>query len=305
MLCGTAYRNKGVQPLLDAVVDYLPTPLNIGEVEGHKVGDESTVMTRKPSIDEPFSALAFKIAVHPFFGKLTFVRVYSGIVEPGAQVANSTKGKRERIGKLFQMHANKENPVDEARAGNIYAFIGLKDTTTGDTLCDLNDQIILESMDFPDPVIEVAIEPKTKSDQEKLSTAIQKLAEEDPTFTVKLDEETGQTVIGGMGELHLDVLVDRMKREFKLRTVRPSVSRLKSWNTLTRSRLVVPVSSPASSSVLSLTLRPPTSLRKASPQPTSSTTLSPVAVFRRNTSPPWTLVSRTRCSTASSPASRW
>ena len=207
---------RGVQPLLDAVVDYLPTPLNIGEVEGHKVGDESTVMTRKPSIDEPFSALAFKIAVLPFFGKLTFVRVYSGIVEPGAQVANSTKGKRERIGKLFQMHANKENPVDEARAGNIYAFIGLKDTTTGDTLCDLNDQIILESMDFPDPVIEVAIEPKTKSDQEKLSTAIQKLAEEDPTFTVKLDEETGQTVIGGMGELHLDVLVDRMKREFKV-----------------------------------------------------------------------------------------
>ena len=216
VLCGTAYRNKGVQPLLDAVVDYLPTPLDIGEVEGHKEGDESTVMTRKPSIDEPFSALAFKIAVHPFFGKLTFVRVYSGIVEPGAQVANSTKGKRERIGKLFQMHANKENPVDEARAGNIYAFIGLKDTTTGDTLCDLNDQIILESMDFPDPVIEVAIEPKTKSDQEKLSTAIQKLAEEDPTFTVKLDEETGQTVIGGMGELHLDVLVDRMKREFKV-----------------------------------------------------------------------------------------
>ena len=216
VLCGTAYRNKGVQPLLDAVVDYLPTPLDIGEVEGHKVGDESTVLTRKSSIDEPFSALAFKIAVHPFFGKLTFVRVYSGIVEPGAQVANSTKGKRERIGKLFQMHANKENPVDEARAGNIYAFIGLKDTTTGDTLCDLNDQIILESMDFPDPVIEVAIEPKTKSDQEKLSTAIQKLAEEDPTFTVKLDEETGQTVIGGMGELHLDVLVDRMKREFKV-----------------------------------------------------------------------------------------
>ena len=216
VLCGTAYRNKGVQPLLDAVVDYLPTPLDIGEVEGNKVGDESTVMPRKPSIDEPFSALAFKIAVHPFFGKLTFVRVFSGIVEPGAQVANSTKGKRERIGKLFQMHANKENPVDEARAGNIYAFIGLKDTTTGDTLCDLNDQIILESMDFPDPVIEVAIEPKTKSDQEKLSTAIQKLAEEDPTFTVKLDEETGQTVIGGMGELHLDVLVDRMKREFKV-----------------------------------------------------------------------------------------
>lgn len=216
VLCGTAYRNKGVQPLLDAVVDYLPNPLDIGEVEGHKVGDETEKITRKPSVDEPFAALAFKIAVHPFFGKLTFVRVYSGIVEPGAQVSNSTKGKKERIGKLFQMHANKENPVDEARAGNIYAFIGLKDTTTGDTLCDANNPIILESMDFPDPVIEVAIEPKTKSDQEKLSTAIQKLAEEDPTFTVKLDDETGQTVIGGMGELHLDVLVDRMKREFKV-----------------------------------------------------------------------------------------
>ncbi|MDO4910188.1 MAG: elongation factor G [Corynebacterium sp.] len=216
VFCGSAYRNKGIQPLLDAVIDYLPTPLDIGEVTGHKVGDESVELTRKPSVDAPFASLAFKIAVHPFHGKLTFVRVYSGRVEPGQQVANSTKGKKERVGKLFQMHANKENPVDEALAGNIYAFIGLKDTTTGDTLCDLNEQIILESMSFPDPVIEVAIEPKTKSDQEKLSIAIQKLAEEDPTFTVKLDEETGQTVIGGMGELHLDVLVDRMRREFKV-----------------------------------------------------------------------------------------
>ena len=216
VLCGSAYKNKGIQPLLDAVIDYLHSPLDIGEVHGHKVGDEAVDMVRKPSVDEPFSALAFKIAAHPFFGKLTFVRVYSGIVEPGAQVANSTKGKKERIGKLFQMHANKENPVDEARAGNIYACIGLKDTTTGDTLCDIANPIILESMDFPDPVIEVAIEPKTKADQEKLSVAIQKLAEEDPTFTVKLDDETGQTVIGGMGELHLDVLVDRMKREFKV-----------------------------------------------------------------------------------------
>lgn len=216
VLCGTAYRNKGVQPLLDAVVDYLPNPLDIGEVHGHAVGDESTEIARKPSVDEPFSALAFKIAVHPFFGKLTFVRVYSGRVEPGSQVTNSTKGKKERVGKLFQMHANKENPVDEALAGNIYAFIGLKDTTTGDTLCDAANSIILESMDFPDPVIQVAIEPKTKSDQEKLGTAIQKLAEEDPTFTVHLDEESGQTVIGGMGELHLDVLVDRMRREFKV-----------------------------------------------------------------------------------------
>ena len=214
--CGTAYKNKGVQPLLDAVVDFLPTPLDVGEVHGHQVGDESVDITRKPSADEPFSALAFKIAAHPFFGKLTFVRVYSGRVEPGAQVLNSTKEKKERVGKLFQMHANKENPVDEAVAGNIYAFIGLKDTTTGDTLSDLNNQVVLESMSFPDPVIDVSIEPKTKADQEKLGTAIQKLAEEDPTFTVRLDDETGQTVIGGMGELHLDVLVDRMKREFKV-----------------------------------------------------------------------------------------
>jgi elongation factor G len=214
--CGTAYKNKGVQPLLDAVIDFLPNPLDIGEVEGHAVGDESTTLTRKPSADEPFAALAFKIAAHPFFGKLTYIRVYSGRVEPGDQVQNSTKGKKERIGKLFQMHANKENPVEEARAGNIFAVIGLKDTTTGDTLCATDNQIILESMDFPDPVIQVAIEPKTKSDQEKLGTAIQKLAEEDPTFTVHLDEESGQTVIGGMGELHLDVLVDRMKREYKV-----------------------------------------------------------------------------------------
>ncbi|AQQ14352.1 Elongation factor G [Corynebacterium glaucum] len=215
VFCGTAYRNKGIEPLLDAVVDYLPTPLDIGEVHGTTVNGEDA-LTRKPSVDEPFSALAFKIAVHPFFGKLTYVRVYSGRTEPGEQMLNSTKDTKERVGKLFQMHANKENPVDEALAGNIYAFIGLKATTTGDTLCAADAPIILESMDFPDPVIQVAIEPKTKADQEKLGTAIQKLAEEDPTFTVKLDEETGQTVIGGMGELHLDVLVDRMKREFKV-----------------------------------------------------------------------------------------
>ena len=216
VLCGSAFKNRGVQPMLDAVIDYLPTPLDIGEVHGHKVGDEDEELIRKPSKDEPFSALAFKIAAHPFFGKLTFVRVYSGQVEPGTQVLNATKGKKERIGKLFQMHANKENPVDDAVAGHIYAMIGLKDTTTGDTLCAVDAPIVLESMTFPDPVINVSIEPKTKADQEKLGTAIQKLAEEDPTFSVQLDEETGQTVIGGMGELHLDILVDRMKREFKV-----------------------------------------------------------------------------------------
>ncbi len=215
VFCGTAYRNKGVEPILDAVVDYLPSPLDVGEVQGTAV-DGETPMTRKPSVEEPFSALAFKIAVHPFFGKLTYVRVYSGQAIPGENMLNSTKQNKERVGKLFQMHANKENPVEHADAGNIYAFIGLKHTTTGDTLCNPDHPIILESMDFPDPVIQVAIEPKTKADQEKLGTAIQKLAEEDPTFTVQLDEETGQTVIGGMGELHLDVLVDRMKREFKV-----------------------------------------------------------------------------------------
>ncbi|BBX27324.1 elongation factor G [Mycolicibacterium alvei] len=216
VLCGSAFKNKGVQPMLDAVIDYLPSPLDVESVVGHVPGKEDEEVVRKPSTDEPFAALAFKIAVHPFFGKLTYVRVYSGKVESGAQVVNATKGKKERLGKLFQMHANKENPVESASAGHIYAVIGLKDTTTGDTLCDASQQIVLESMTFPDPVIQVAIEPKTKSDQEKLGTAIQKLAEEDPTFKVHLDQETGQTVIGGMGELHLDILVDRMRREFKV-----------------------------------------------------------------------------------------
>ncbi|MFE7505492.1 elongation factor G [Promicromonospora sp. NPDC057488] len=216
VLCGSAFKNKGVQPMLDAVIDYLPSPLDVPAVEGHDVKDAEKVVVRRPEESEPFSALAFKVATHPFFGKLTYVRVYSGKVAQGAQVQNSTKGKKERIGKLFQMHSNKENPVEEAHAGHIYAFIGLKDVTTGDTLSDPQNQVILESMSFPEPVIDVAIEPKTKADQEKLSTAIQKLAQEDPTFRVKLDDETGQTVIGGMGELHLDILVDRMRREFKV-----------------------------------------------------------------------------------------
>ncbi|GAB3005424.1 elongation factor G [Mycobacterium bourgelatii] len=216
VLCGSAFKNKGVQPMLDAVVDYLPSPLDVPPAIGHIPGKEDEEISRNPSVDEPFSALAFKVAAHPFFGKLTYVRVYSGKVDSGSQVINATKGKKERLGKLFQMHSNKENPVETASAGHIYAVIGLKDTTTGDTLCDPNDQIVLESMTFPDPVIEVAIEPKTKSDQEKLSLSIQKLAEEDPTFKVHQDPETGQTVIGGMGELHLDILVDRMRREFKV-----------------------------------------------------------------------------------------
>ncbi len=216
VLCGSAFKNKGVQPMLDAVIAYLPSPLDVPAIDGHDLKDESIIIERHPDASEPFAALAFKVAVHPFFGKLTYVRVYSGKVEQGAQILNATKGKKERVGKLFQMHSNKENPVPEASAGHIYAFIGLKDVTTGDTLSDSSQPVILESMTFPEPVIDVAIEPKTKADQEKLSTAIQKLAEEDPTFRVKLDEETGQTVIGGMGELHLDIIVDRMRREYKV-----------------------------------------------------------------------------------------
>ena len=215
VLCGSAFKNKGVQPMLDAVIDYLPAPLEVPPVEG-LLPDGETPASRKPSTDEPFSALAFKIAAHPFFGKLTYVRVYSGRITAGSQVINSTKDRKERVGKLFQMHSNKENPVDEALAGHIYAVIGLKETTTGDTLCDPQAPIVLESMTFPEPVIQVAIEPKTKSDQEKLGTAIQKLAEEDPTFQVRQDDETGQTIIAGMGELHLEVLVNRMRSDYKV-----------------------------------------------------------------------------------------
>ena len=216
VLCGSAFKNRGVQPMLDAVIDFLPNPLDVPAMNGHAVGNEEEIIVRRPATDEPFSALAFKVASHPFFGTLTFIRVYSGRIHAGTQVLNSTKVKKERVGKLFQMHANKENPVEEALAGHIYAAIGLKGTTTGDTLSDIDKPVVLESMTFPEPVIQVAIEPKTKGDQEKLGTAIQKLAEEDPTFKVTLDEETGQTIIAGMGELHLDILVDRMRREFKV-----------------------------------------------------------------------------------------
>ena len=216
VLCGSAFKNRGVQPMLDAVIEYLPSPLDVPDVVGSNPSNEEEKLTRKASAEEPFAALAFKVAAHPFYGQLTYTRVYSGTAAQGQQVLNSTKGKKERIGKLFQLHSNKENPVEEITAGHIYAAIGLKDTTTGDTLCDPAHPIVLESMTFPDPVIFVAIEPKTKGDQEKMSTAIQKLSAEDPTFTVSLNEETGQTEIGGMGELHLDIIVDRMKREFKV-----------------------------------------------------------------------------------------
>ncbi|QGG42589.1 elongation factor G [Aeromicrobium yanjiei] len=216
VLCGTAFKNKGIQPLLDAVIDFLPNPLDVGAVTGTDPRDETVTDTREPKESEPFAALAFKIASDPHLGKLTYLRVYSGRLESGSTVINVTKGRKERIGKIYQMHANKRAEIASVGAGQIVAVMGLKDTTTGETLADPQKQIVLESMTFPAPVIQVAIEPKTKSDQEKLGTAIQRLAEEDPTFQVHTDEETGQTIIAGMGELHLDILVDRMKREFNV-----------------------------------------------------------------------------------------
>ncbi len=215
VVCGSAFKNKGVQPMLDAVVDYLPSPLDVPAIEGVAT-DGETPLRRMPSVDEPFAGLAFKIQTDKHLGKLTYVRVYSGKLDAGSQVINSTKDRKERIGKIYQMHANKREERPLAQAGDIIAVQGLKQTTTGDTLCDPQHPVILESMTFPEPVIQVAIEPKTKSDQEKLGTAIQRLAEEDPTFRVKNDEETGQTIIAGMGELHLDILVDRMRREFNV-----------------------------------------------------------------------------------------
>ena len=216
VLCGSAFKNKGVQPLLDAVIAYLPSPLDVPAIDGFKPGDESVVIERHPDNNDPFAALAFKIAADPHLGRLTYIRLYSGKLEAGSTVLNTIKGRKERIGKIYQMHANKREEIASVGAGQIVAVMGLKDTTTGDTLSDIANPVQLESMDFPAPVIEQAIEPKTKSDQEKLGTAIQRLAEEDPTFRVHTDEETGQTIIAGMGELHLEVLIDRMKREFRV-----------------------------------------------------------------------------------------
>jgi elongation factor G len=214
--CGTSFKNKGVQPLLDAVIAYLPAPTDVAAIEGFRPGKPEERIQKHADADEPLAALAFKIAADPHLGKLTYVRVYSGVLKAGTQVLNSVTGKKERIGKVYQVHANKREEINSVGAGQIVAVMGLKATTTGETLCDPNDPVVLESMDFPAPVIEQAIEPKTKSDQEKLGMAIQRLAEEDPTFRVHTDEETGQTIIAGMGELHLDVLIDRMKREFKV-----------------------------------------------------------------------------------------
>jgi len=215
VLCGTAFKNKGVQPLLDAVVDYLPSPVDVEAIKGVKVGSDEEIR-RANSDDEPFSALAFKVMTDPFVGSLTFIRIYSGVLAGGGSLLNSVKDSRERVGRILEMHANSREDVEEARAGDIVALAGLKGTTTGDTLCDTGSPVILERMEFPDPVIEVAVEPKTKSDQEKMGVALNRLAQEDPSFRVSTDFESGQTVIKGMGELHLDILVDRMKREFKV-----------------------------------------------------------------------------------------
>lgn len=216
VICGSSYKNKGIQPMLDAVVDFLPAPIDVPDIKGHL--EDGTEVIRHSSDSEPFSSLAFKIATDPFVGRLTFFRVYSGVATAGSYVLNATKGKRERMGRILQMHANSRQEISEVYAGDIAAAVGLKDTTTGDTLCDEKNPVILESMNFPDPVIDIAVEPKTKTDQDKMGVALSKLAEEDPTFRYHTDEETGQTIIQGMGELHLEIIVDRMLREFKVET---------------------------------------------------------------------------------------
>ena len=216
MLCGSSFKNKGVQTLLDAVCAYLPSPEDAGAVEGHAVGDPDKIETREPSSDAPMSALAFKIATDPYVGRLCFFRVYSGDIDAGSYVLNTRSGKKERVSRLFQMHSNKQNPMEKIQCGDIGAGVGFKDIRTGDTLCDENHPIVLESMEFPDPVIGIAVEPKTQKDLDKLGVGLQKLAEEDPTFRVETNEETGQTVISGMGELHLDIIIDRLRREFKV-----------------------------------------------------------------------------------------
>jgi len=216
VLCGTALKNKGVQVLLDKVIEYLPSPLDVEAVDGIDPKDETRTMKRNPSVDEPFSALAFKIATDPYVGKLTFFRVYSGQLEKGSYILNSTTGERERVGRILEMHANDKKDIDIVRAGDIAAAVGVKKVNTGDTFCDVDDPIILEQITFPEPVIKLAIEPKSKADAEKLTTGLVKLAEEDPTFQVTTDEETGQTTVAGMGELHLEIIVDRLRREFKV-----------------------------------------------------------------------------------------
>jgi len=285
VLCGASFKNKGIQPLLDAVVDYLPSPLDVPDVTGVKPETDEE-MIRRSADDEPFSGLAFKIMTDPFVGSLTFMRVYSGVLETGSQVLNSVKGQRERIGRMLQMHANHREDVKEARAGDIIALAGLKSTTTGETLCDPLKPIILERMEFPEPVIEVAVEPKTKSDQEKMGVALNRLAQEDPSFRVSSDQESGQTIIKGMGELHLEIIVDRMRREFKVEAnvgapqvaYRETISKRTETTTPTRSSRAAPASSRASSWC---------SNRWSRASAMRSRTRSPAARFRRNTSRAW------------------
>ena len=302
VLCGSAFKNKGVQPMLDAVVAYLPSPVDIPPTRGMDIkGIEE--LERKADDSEPFAALAFKIMTDPHLGKLTYARVYSGQLKAGSQVLNSNKDRRERVGRILQMHANHREDRDAAFAGDIVALVGLKQTTTGDTLCDRNAPIVLEALDFPEPVIHVAVEPKTKNDQDKLSKALQALSEEDPTFQVHCDEETGQTIIGGMGELHLEVLVDRMLREFKVdaNVGKPQVAYRETIKSAgqegrrpaTSARRAVGASTATWSSTWS---------RPAPGAGTSSSTRSPAASSPRSTSPPSTPASRTPCSPGCSPA---
>ena len=289
---------------------YLPSPLDIDAIIGHKVNHEDEKVERMPSDDQPFSGLAYKIASDPHLGKLIYVRVYSGKLEAGATVLNSVTGKKERIGKVYQMHANKREEIASVGAGQIVAVMGLKDTKTGHTLSDLQNPVVLESMSFPAPVIEVAIEPKTKSDQEKLGTAIQRLSDEDPTFTVKTDEETGQTIIAGMGELHLEILVDRMKREFRVEATvgKPQVAYRETLRKVVANHSYTHKSEPVDL-VSSRRWSSPSS-RASTPRPgrvpaTSSSTTCPVAASRASTSRRSTRAARTPWSSACSPATPW
>ena len=287
MTCGSSFKNKGVQPLLNNVCAYLPSPVDAGAIEGHNPDNPDQVEVREPLPESPMCALAFKIATDPYVGRLTFFRVYSGNVEAGSYILNARSGKKERVSRLFQMHSNKQNPMEAIGCGDIGAGVGFKDIRTGDTLCAENAPIVLEAMDFPDPVIGIAVEPKTQKDLDKLGVGLQKLAEEDPTFRVQTNEETGQTVISGMGELHLDIIIDRLKREFKVECNqgRPQVSYKEAITKLplssarcSRSRPVVAVSSPISSCVLNR----PTKDSKAT---FSSSTRSRAVTFPRSSSP--------------------
>ena len=303
ILTGSALKNKGVQPMLDAVVDYLPSPLDVPPVIGLKPGTDVEIL-KSPDDSEPFSALAFKIAADPFVGKLAFFRVYSGTLKSGSYVLNATKGRKERIGRILQMHANHREEIEEVYAGDIAAAVGLKDTFTGDTLRDPDHPVILESMTFPEPVIEVAIEPKTKADQDKLGIALQRLAEEDPTFRVKTDEESGQTLIAGMGELHLDVLVDRMVREFKVaaNVGKPQVA----YRETIRREAVATGGSSARRAARASTATPssrPSPTRRA--RATCSSTRSSVARSRASTSSRSTRASARRSTRASTRTSPW